>query len=131
MQNMTEMSFKDRTVRAIVCAAFPCAMTRRSVKVSIRASYHVADYWDGGSRDEARFVRLSDLSVQSSDSLPKDARQVAGNPYGLPIADVLLTGGFVVVEHCYFCGKDLGYRIYATGDDMLALTSGNVPALNP
>ena len=80
------MSFKDRTVRAIVCAAFPCAMTRRSVKVSVNVC-HVADYWDGGSRDEARFVRLSDLSVQSSDSFPKDARQVAGNPYGLPIAE--------------------------------------------
>lgn len=110
--NRIEMSFKDERVRRIVCAAFPSAKTRRSVKLEARTTYHCRDYWDGGSRNYCAFVRLSDLHVLSSESVPKGERQQMGNPFNLPIYDVQLEPGFVVVEHTIFCGKDIGYRIY-------------------
>ena len=50
-------------------------------------------------------------------------RQATGNPYGLAIYDVTLTPGFAVVEHCIFCGKDLGYRIYVSPDRYESLAS--------
>lgn len=110
--NSREMSFKDERVRAIVQAAFPGAKSRRTVKLFARSSHHISDCWDGGSRNYCRFVRLSDLSALSSESVPNSQRQYAANPYNLPIYDVTLQPGFVIVEHCIFCGKDLGYRIY-------------------
>ena len=107
-----ELPFKDARVRSIVCAAFPGAKTRRTIKLTAKSYYHVSDFWDGGSRNYCCFVRLSDLSVLSSESVPKNNRQVIANPYALPIYDINLEAGFVVVEHTIFCGKDIGYRIY-------------------
>ena len=124
-----ELPFKDDRVRRIVQAAFPGAKSRRTVKLTAKTSYHVQDYWDGGSRYYCRFVRLDDLSVLTSESVPRKERQQVGNPFGLPIYDIDLTPGFVVVENAIFCGKDIGYRIYycpdlqlnANGEKLLCL----------
>jgi hypothetical protein len=123
-----EVSFNDARVRRIVQAAFPGSKSRRTVKLCERTSYHVTDYWDGGSRNEARFIQLSTLEALSSESVPREARQQQANPYNLPIYDITLQPGFVVVEHCWFMGKSLGYRIYhcsnlqlGTGNELFAL----------
>lgn len=107
-----ELLFSDSRVRRIVQAAFPNAKTRRTIKLEAKTTYHVSDYWDGGSRNYCAFVRLSDLRALSSQDIPKEQRQYIANPFNLPICDITLSPGFVVVEHCVFCGKDLGYRIY-------------------
>jgi hypothetical protein len=123
-----DLSFKDPKVRRIIQAAFPGAKTRRPVRVRICQSYHVNDYWDGGSRTYSVFVRLSDLSVMSSAAMPKASRQVAGNPFGLPIGDIEIGEGFAVVEHSIFCGKDMGYRI-VVGETKALQECAGVPML--
>jgi hypothetical protein len=54
-----------------------------------------------------------------------------GNPFNLPIADIELSGGFAVVEHCIFRGKDLGYRIIVGEGDLPALEIDSLPCLPP
>jgi hypothetical protein len=107
-----EMSFSDPRIKRLVQAAYPGARSRRTVKLESRTTYEVRDYWDGGSRDECRFVDLSNMAMKHSESVPREKRQQAGNPFGLAIYEVNLAPGFVVVEHVIFCGKDMGYRVY-------------------
>lgn len=118
-----EIPFSDARVKRIVQAAFPNARSRRTVKLEARNQYQVSDYWSEGSRNECRFVRLSDMSAMHSESVPREQRQQQANPFGLAIYQVNLTPGFVVVEHCIFCGKDLGYRIYYSKE--LQVSEGN------
>lgn len=124
-----ELSFKDPRVKAIVQAAFPGAKTRRPVRLEFRDRHHVSDFWDGGSRDETRFVKLDTLDVLTSEAIPQEARQEASNPFKLLIADVVLNAGFVIVIHIIFQGKDLGYRIIAHKDAAPALATSTVPQL--
>jgi hypothetical protein len=104
----------------VVRAALPGAAFRRPIGVACRESYHVADYWDGGSRTYAYFVDLATMRTLSSEAMPKDARQVAGNAYGLPVGDVVISPGFAVVEHSIFCGKDTGYRVIFSAADIVS-----------
>ena len=112
MEKVIEVAFRE--VQDIVRRAFPGAKSRRTVKIRAARSHRVADYWDGGSRDYSVFLELGTLRTMSSDAIPREVRQEASNPFNLPIADVILTPGFCVVEHTIFCGKDLGYRIYVS-----------------
>lgn len=107
-----EIEVKFSEVKALVSSAFPGASSRRMVKVVGKNTYHVRDYWDGGSRDECRFIELATGRVMHSSELPEESRQKMGNPFNLPICDVNLSPGFCVVEHVIFRGKSLGYRIY-------------------
>jgi hypothetical protein len=111
MKETIKLPFKDPTIRQMVLAAFPEAKTRRPVSITSKASYHVSDFWDGGSRTYCAFLRLSDMTAVSSEMLPQRARQEVGNPYNLPIGHLPLSPGYAIVEHIIFCGKDLGYRI--------------------
>jgi hypothetical protein len=111
MATSIELPFSDPTVRALVSAAFEGASTRRTVRVTATTSYHVADYWDGGSRTYVAFVELATMHVVPGSALPDAARQRAANPHRLAIADIELTPGFAAVEHVFFQGKDLGYRV--------------------
>lgn len=121
---MIEVSFKN--VSRIIQKAFPGAKSRRTVKIEGRNNYHVRDYWDGGSKDEARFLELGTMNTLSSADIPKEVRQVMGNPFNLPICDVKITNGFCVVEHIIFRGKDLGYRIYFSKERFENLNDSNV-----
>lgn len=96
----------------IVRAAFGNVSSRRTVKVEVRESYQVSDYWDGGSRNEAVFLKLDTMQAIPATAMPGHMRQQQNNPMGLAIAQVNINPGFCVVEHVYFQGHDLGYRIY-------------------
>jgi hypothetical protein len=108
-------------VKQIIQAAFPGAKSRRPVGIEGRESYSVRDFWDGGSREECRFLRLEDLQAVGSEAFPQEARQQMGNPFNLPIGELKMQPGFCVVEHIWFCGKDLGYRIIVHPDNLIKL----------
>lgn len=118
---MIEVPFSDPSVNAIIQAAFPGVFSRRTVKVEVRETYRVSDYWSGGSRDEAIFVELSTLKSVSAQSLPPECRQQKNNPYNLAIGEVVISPGYAIVEHVIFQGKDLGYRIYLNRENMMPL----------
>ena len=117
---MIKIPFSDPTVKQIITSAFPGAKTRRPVGIETKTSYHVHDYWDGGSRTYCAFLRLSDMQAVSSEALPEAARQQNGNPFNLPIGNLPLSPGYAVIEHVIFCGKDLGYRIILHPNNLLS-----------
>lgn len=116
MSQAVEVPFA--AAKDMIQRAFPGAKSRRTVKVERRTTYRVSDYWDGGSRNECRFIRLSDMRIMSSDDIPSEQRQKIANPYNLPICEIAVIPGFVVVEHIIFRGKDLGYRLYVAPDEI-------------
>jgi hypothetical protein len=131
MSALALASFSFKESASLVRRAFPGATSRRPVRVYVTETYACRDFWDGGSREEPRFVELATGRVLSSDSIPRAARQQAGNGYGLAVADVALTPGFAIVVHSIFCGKDLGYRVYVCAERAreLAGASGGYHAL--
>ena len=111
------MEFKknDPKVARLVQMCYPNYKGRRPVKVSKRETYSLRDYWDGGSRDYAEFVRLPVMTLCQLTELDYE-HQKAGNPFNLPIGRVKLSPDVAVVENCIFCGKDMGVRIYLHPD---------------
>jgi hypothetical protein len=120
MREPFALPFSHPIVNRIVRTGFPGAKTRRPIKIECRSSYHVSDYWDGGSRSYCAFIQLSTMSGVSSEALPKESRQKIANPFNLPIADITIQPGYAVCEHTIFCGKDLGYRLYLSPGDILS-----------
>lgn len=119
MARIAEVRFID--CERLIRLAFPGAKSRRTVKFDQRKSYHVSDYWDGGSRDECRFINLKTMQVISAQEVPA---LTEGNIYNLANGDVELSPGYIVVEHCIFCGKDLGYRVYVSDPLVLSEYDG-------
>jgi hypothetical protein len=113
-----ELPFSHPVINRIVKVVFRNAKTRRTVKVKIRTSVHIADYWDDGSRTYASFVQLSTMLSVSAQNLPASARQQIANPFNLAIADLEMQPGYAVVENVIFRGKDLGYRIILHPSDV-------------
>jgi hypothetical protein len=122
---MQEIEVKFSEAARFIRRAFPDAKSRRTVLVSFRNKVHVSDFWDGGSRTYTRFLDMRTGAVLSADDIPKGQRQVRGNPYGLPIADVELSPHIAVVEHTLYGATYKRFRIYfyAGLDDHSALES--------
>jgi len=124
----------DRTIKAIVLAAFP-SYRKRSAGLSTFASsgQNINSYWDGGSRDEYAIV---DLSTMTKAPMP-----TVGHPYfevkgaGVPtgedqyvivdhVGNVTLKSlpqGYVLVRAGTFCGKPSTAHVYAHASDLTKL----------
>jgi len=101
-------------MRPIIYATFP---DYGGKKIQVRAAETVTVHglnWTGGSRNRYAACTLDGRATGNAD---------AGNaalPWRNPVEGqtVAVPPGFAVVEHCMFCGKDLGLRIYVTPGDM-------------
>lgn len=114
-----EIKKSDPRIRHFV-RHFAGTRSRRPVRFSAQQSYHVSDYWDGGSRTNAVFV-----NAQTGEYLPDSQvgfeKQTMGNPFNQRIGDVKLTPNVAVVENSIFCGKDMGIRVIMHPDTLKAL----------
>lgn len=100
----------DPYIRNIVRACYPDYRGRKVV-VEAREQARVMDFWDGPSRTYATFLDLATLRTIPAEDFPNRIFQTAGNPLGLPIFDIPMREGIALVEHVFFCGRDLGIRI--------------------
>jgi hypothetical protein len=103
-----KVKFSTPAIKKLIKLAFPEATSRRPVRIEEQSTYFLSDYWDSGSRNFCKFIRLSDMSVIDSSAVPVDPRN---NPMGLAIATVNIPEGYAVIEHSWFVGKDCGYSI--------------------
>jgi len=106
-----EVPFSHPEAQRLIRAAYGEVRSGRTVKIETATRHFVTDHWDGGSREECRFVRLADGAALPADALPATARQREGNPLGLARGEIALADGYAFVLHVIFQGKDLGYRI--------------------
>ena len=92
-------------VKALTKVAFP-AYRGRKFRIEVKGSYHMEAYWSGGTRYDVRLVNLASGEIAA----PVAA---VGNPMNqVAHATITIPQGVVLLEHCYFCGKDLGIRAY-------------------
>lgn len=114
MDEPIKVAFRD--AKEVIRKVFPGATSRRPVQIRTASTYQVANYWDGGSKNESGVIDLCTGRSISTEEIPKEFLQKAGNPLGLPICTVTLSSRYCVIEHCIFQGKDLGYRVYVHPD---------------
>jgi hypothetical protein len=107
---ITKREFPE--IAAVISAAFPDYRGRK-MSIEIRDKpLDVRSYWDGGSRSYFVFVRLADKRCVEMPAQSAFDRPIAG------AEKVSLPAGIVCVEHVYFCGKDLGCRVYVNPSDV-------------
>lgn len=92
---------------------------RTSPAVNTVETYHVSDYWDGGSRDACRAVSLPSLRPCALPNYEQQTAGTAGNPFKQSMGTCTLTDGVAIVEQSTFRGKDIGCQIYVTHHDAI------------
>ena len=102
-------------VARILAATFPDYSGRRIELRLWTGPRRLENYWSGGTRSYWTMIDVAGRSGRPTNDNPfhDDAH-----------AEFDLPAGWLAVEHCIFCGKDLGIRIYARAADAAALTSG-------
>ena len=115
MRNLIPVTKKD--IAPILNASFP---DYRGRKFAVDASGSVTFMdicWGGGSKNTYHAVKLDTLEsgrLASVSPFSDAFRVVEGASLDIP-EDV------VIVEHCCFCGKDLGIRIYVNPKNLPAM----------
>jgi len=113
------MKVSKSLVRPIVEAAFPSYKGRKFFVQVVNEVTLCNLNWDGGSRDEYRIVRLSDMKTADLSSINMPApwnNKFEGNR-------LVLSEGYAVVRHSIFCGHDSGLGIFVLPGSPLALTT--------
>jgi hypothetical protein len=88
----------------LVAVCFPDYKGRK-VTVEFTDKVHIHDTnWSGGTHSDWIVMRTTDVRP-----IPEFAPWA--NPVEGKVANI--TPEFLIVEHSYFCGKDMGIRIYA------------------
>ena len=101
----TRIKLKKAQVKPILAATFPKYKGRTyEIEFAPTITFHDTN-WGGGSRNYYAFVNADGRTGHLVVPAPWN-NTAEGETVEIP-ADVL------IVEHCIFCGKDLGIRIYA------------------
>jgi len=124
---MTTIKAKLSDVAPITRAAFP-SWRGRKARVRPVESMTLHDLnWSGGTRSQYVAIELATLRRAAGEHMNMPAPWA--NPFeGKQIA---LAPGLAIVEHCIFCGKDLGCTIYVHPADMPRLLPGPAADLDP
>lgn len=111
---MKDLKLNKKDIAEIVAAAYP-EYRGRKFSLSFQKEYHMSDYWSEGSRTYVTAIKLENNHIQMS---TPDA--VALNPFKDQAHITFnIPKNAALVEHTYFCGKDLGIRIVVHPDTIL------------
>jgi hypothetical protein len=95
----------------------------RKFSMELAKQYFMSNYWSEGSRNYCVAIDLATGKVHE----PSDASQ---NPFNTVAHNtVVIPPGIGILEHCIFCGKDMGIRLYVSPGN--CLTSNNTKELTP
>lgn len=107
---------KAPEVKAVALAAFP-HYRGNTFKVSEFAGpMRLDSNWEGGSRNT--FVIL-DLASMRQATIPENGTPFSNGGKIMQISDLPLN--CAVIEHTFFCGKDLGITIHARAENLTKL----------
>jgi len=106
------LSAKSPEVREIISKCFPDYTGNKcDIRIS-EGTHHLNSYWSGGSRTYFVFFNLiTNQTFQIPDSHPYFNK--CGN-----LEMKMLPPSILLVEHCIFCGKDVGITIFVHPDNM-------------
>ncbi len=104
--SMTLCKLKKADVKPILAATFP-SYRGRTFRLKLATSYHLENYWSGGTKHYVRAVKFD----EAGEILVSDPHHATTNPFNIAAhKDIDIPEDVVLVEHCIFCGKDLGIR---------------------
>jgi hypothetical protein len=106
MTQSVKLSISDPLVKRIVCATYPAYRGRKITLVSQSYPLDCKSYWEGGSCSYFTFLRLDTFQRAEMPAQSAFDTQIQG------AESVMLPENIACVEHCFFCGKDLGLRIH-------------------
>jgi len=104
---------KDPEVIRIAKAAFPSYNGKTFCVSEFTGPMRLDSSWEGGSR--SYFVVL-DLASLRSITIPENGTPFSNGGKIERISELPVNAA--VIEHCLFCGKDLGIRIYVRPENM-------------
>lgn len=121
--NTIYLNSNDPIANQITGAAYPSYNGRKFKAVVVKNDhkFNLTSGWDGGSRD---YYVLVDLSVMKAVDI--SAASFVGNCFNKMGSDFVLPEGFVIVEHSFFCGKDMGMTIYVTENNATKLIPAKI-----
>ena len=103
-------------VKALAKMAYP-DYNGRKFSVEVTRSYYLSNYWDGGSRNYCVAVDLSTGKIV-------DPSEESKNPFtNSAHTCVVVPQGVGILEHSFYCGKDMGIRLYVAAP--LAIEAAN------
>jgi hypothetical protein len=115
MKEPVKIAFGKHTkVKEIVQTAYRGITTRRPVRIECAEEYQVSDYWDGGSRNYCKLVKLDVMIEVPYYSI----MHKQDNSMSLSAGSLSVEPGYCVVENTIFQGKDLGYTIIMNAADI-------------
>jgi hypothetical protein len=113
-----KLSTANPLVKRLIATTFP-EYRGRKVKARLWTKpMRLSNYWDGGTRSYYVAIRIADGAVADFGT-DNPFERSAHEPVDLP-------AGVILVEHSYFCGKDMGLTVWARAD---AVEAPNVAGL--
>jgi hypothetical protein len=104
--------------------AFPDYKGKKFQVIVVNGPINVCSYWDGGSRNFYKFMRLD---IGETMEVPQ---QSAFDPKIKGADAVSLVPGLVCVEHSFSCGKDMGITIMVHSENAPRLIDQTKPELS-
>jgi hypothetical protein len=93
----------------------------RKFRVVARATYQMANYWDGGSREYCVALNLATGETRVPDFATTNPLE---GPRSAAHAEFAIPAGFGILAHSIYCGKDCGITLYVSADTERTLTAG-------
>ena len=125
MDNTSKKLNKKQVANILTAVPGGSSYTGRKFSLTIQDTYTLnnGDFvWDGGSKTEVYFVKRLDNRFEII-----DAQNVMANPVrdGGQTVTFSIPPDAVVVERCYFCGKDMGFTFFVSGNSNLQIASSS------
>lgn len=127
MDNKTQKLSKKQVANILAVVPGGTSYTGRKFTLSVQDTYTLnnGDFaWDGGSKTEVYFVRRL-LDRKGFEVI--NAEDVMANPIrdGGQTATFSIPPDAVVVERCFFCGRDMGFTFHVAGNNNLQITTSS------
>jgi hypothetical protein len=80
----------------------------RKFSAEVKSRYFLSNYWDGGSRNYMVAIDLKTARIME----PSRGSTIPFNSIANTCIDI--PPGVGILEHSFFCGKDMGIRLYVS-----------------
>lgn len=108
-----ESKITKKQAAPFLAVSFP-EYSGRKFKVNYTSKVYIHNtYWSSGSKSYYCYVPMDGGQIRRLDDLENPAISMIEG------SEVLLDGSFVIVEHCYYCGADMGIIIHAAAGKVL------------
>ena len=107
------MKLKKEQIRDILEASFPDYKGRK-FRIRVEEKYFMSNYWSGGSRTYVKALGLKSGKLVAVEPDWKTTNPMRPEAH----AEFFIPSNIILVEHTFFCGKDLGISIVVSPNAM-------------